>query len=326
MAFKSISKKRRGRRVSITISMSDDEEQQKNKRKKKLHDRPSKTAKSKERPCEQIFEADRGMEVEGEKNNQEMEVDLEKTDAHNIIDAVDRDKQGASRLKDVNKSECTDWAKHSKISALTPKTFSSFDVQFDPGKVISTMEEPSSVLSINDIPSFDLGLTPTPPDVNVNADKQDVSNKEPILDIVPLTFTRIRAKLRLPQKKAKDQESTTIASATTASNTTKFEVVSNSVEDRSLVLLLNDASSFDLGLTSTPPYVNLHTDTQYFFGTMVVDENLILTAMITPLLIKPQILSLKSLKVMEHDLHGGSSGPISAGSRFYDTKLYKLYY
>ncbi|GJV80718.1 ulp1 protease family, C-terminal catalytic domain-containing protein [Tanacetum coccineum] len=40
-------KKRRGRRVSITISMSDDEEQQKNKRKKKLHDRPSKTAKSK---------------------------------------------------------------------------------------------------------------------------------------------------------------------------------------------------------------------------------------------------------------------------------------
>ncbi|GJT47934.1 protein FAR1-related sequence 5 [Tanacetum coccineum] len=47
MAFKSISKKRRGRRVSITISMSDDEEQQKNKRMKKLHDRPSKTAKSK---------------------------------------------------------------------------------------------------------------------------------------------------------------------------------------------------------------------------------------------------------------------------------------
>ncbi|GKC82108.1 hypothetical protein Tco_1137825 [Tanacetum coccineum] len=48
MAFKSISKKRRGKRVSITISMSDDEEQQMNKRTKKLHDRPSKTAKSKD--------------------------------------------------------------------------------------------------------------------------------------------------------------------------------------------------------------------------------------------------------------------------------------
>ncbi|GJS76907.1 ulp1 protease family, C-terminal catalytic domain-containing protein [Tanacetum coccineum] len=51
---------------------------------------------------------------------------------------VDRDKQGASRLKDMdfkNKSECTNWEKHSKISALTPKTLSSFDAQFDPVKV-----------------------------------------------------------------------------------------------------------------------------------------------------------------------------------------------
>ncbi|GJZ23217.1 hypothetical protein Tco_0560676 [Tanacetum coccineum] len=59
---------------------------------------------------------------------------------------VDRDKQGASRLKDMdfkNKSECTNWEKHSKISALTPKTLSSFDAQFDPVKVVSTVEEPS---------------------------------------------------------------------------------------------------------------------------------------------------------------------------------------
>ncbi|GKF97322.1 hypothetical protein Tco_0293143, partial [Tanacetum coccineum] len=80
-----------------------------------------------------------------------MEVDLEKTDAHKTINA---DKQGASRLKDVNKSECTDWAKHSKISALTPKSLYSFDAQFDPVKVVSTMEEPLSVLPVNDIPSF----------------------------------------------------------------------------------------------------------------------------------------------------------------------------
>ncbi|GJX83255.1 ulp1 protease family, C-terminal catalytic domain-containing protein [Tanacetum coccineum] len=176
-----------------------------------------------------IDAVDRGMEVEEEKNNQEMEVDLVKTDAHKTIDA---DKQGASRLKDVNKSECTNWAKHSKISALTPKSLSSFDAQFNPVKVVSTMEEP---LPVNDIPSFDLGLTPTPPDVNCEA--------------------------QVTAKKAKEQESTTIASATTVSNTTKFEVVSNSVKDRSSVLLLNDAPSFDLGLTPTSPYVNLHTDT-----------------------------------------------------------------
>ncbi|GJT83702.1 ulp1 protease family, C-terminal catalytic domain-containing protein [Tanacetum coccineum] len=260
--------------------------------------------KDKEIPCEQIFEVDRvdrGMEVEGEKNNHEMEVDLEKTDAHNTIDDVDRgmeveweknnqemevdlektdahktidaDKQGASRLKDVNKSECTDWAKHSKISALTPKSLSSFVAHFDPVKVVSTMEEPLSVLLVNDIPSFDLGLMPTPTDVNVNADKQDVSNEESILDIVPLTFTRISAKLRLPQKKAKEQESTTIASATTASNTTKFKVVSNSVKDRSSVLLLNDTSSFDLGLTPTSPYVNLHTDTEPMLENEPVKKN-----------------------------------------------------
>ncbi|GJQ94800.1 ulp1 protease family, C-terminal catalytic domain-containing protein [Tanacetum coccineum] len=166
-----------------------------------------------------------------------------------------------------------DWVKLSKILALTPKTLSSFDAQFDPVQVVSTMEEPSSVLPANDIPSFDLGITPTPPDVNVNADKQDVSNEEPILDIIPLTFTRISAKIRLPQKKAKEQESTTIASATTASNTAKFEAVYNSVKDRSSVLLLNDGPSFDLGLTPTPPYVNLHTDTEPMLENERVKKN-----------------------------------------------------
>ncbi|GJV89482.1 hypothetical protein Tco_1533420, partial [Tanacetum coccineum] len=139
----------------------------------------------KERHCEQIFEVDRGMEVEGELNNKEMEVDLEKTDAHKTIDV---DKQGASWLKDMdfhNKSQCIDSVKHSKISALTPKTLSSFDAQFDPVKVVSTVEEPSSVLHANDIPSFDMGLTPTPPDVNINANKQDVSNQEPSTTLLP---------------------------------------------------------------------------------------------------------------------------------------------
>ncbi|GKC68898.1 hypothetical protein Tco_1114781, partial [Tanacetum coccineum] len=245
--------------------------------------------KDKERPCEQIFEADRGMEVEGEKNNHEME-DLEKTDAHKTIDA---DKQGASRLKDVNKSEFDAQFDPVKVvctmeepsSVLPANDIPSFDLGLTPtppdvnvnadkqdvsNEVVCTMEEPSSVLPANDIPSFDLGLTPTPPDVNVNADKQDVSNEEPILDIVPLTFTRISAKLRLPQKKAKDQESTTIASAT---NTSKFEVVSNYVKDRSSVLLLNDAPSFDLGLTPTPPDVNLHTDTEPMLENEPVKKN-----------------------------------------------------
>ena len=129
------------------------------------------------RHCEEIFEVDKGMEVEGEKNNQKKEVDLEKTDG---LKTTDADKQGASSLKDKdfqNKSKCTDWVKHSKISALTPKTLSSFDAQFDAVKDVSTVEEPSSVLPANDIPSFDLGLTPTPPDVNINEDKQQVSNQ-----------------------------------------------------------------------------------------------------------------------------------------------------
>ncbi|GJT29491.1 ulp1 protease family, C-terminal catalytic domain-containing protein [Tanacetum coccineum] len=187
------------------------------------------------------------------KKNQEMEVDLEKTNAHKTIDA---DKQGASMLKDMdfqNKSECTDWA--------------NFDAQFDPVKVVSTVEEPSSVLPANDIPCFDLALTPTPPYVNVNVDK-DVSNQDPMLENIPLTFTRISVKLRLPPKKAKEQESTTTASTTTTSTTVKFlelvEVVSTIVKEPSLDLLPNDAPSFNLGLTSTPPNVNLDTDTTAF--------------------------------------------------------------
>ncbi|GKB44115.1 hypothetical protein Tco_0889057 [Tanacetum coccineum] len=74
MAFKSISKRRRGRRVSITISMLDDEEQQMNKRTKKLHDRPLKTAKSKDfdyreesgESEEESSNEDKGIEDDGE--------------------------------------------------------------------------------------------------------------------------------------------------------------------------------------------------------------------------------------------------------------------
>ncbi|GKB41420.1 hypothetical protein Tco_0886362 [Tanacetum coccineum] len=228
--------------------------------------------KDKERPCEQIFEVDRGIEVEGEQNNQEMKVYLEKTDAHKTIDPY---KQGASRLKDIdfqNKSECTDWAKHLKISALTPKTLSSFDAQFDHVKVVSTVEEPSLVLPENDIPSFDLGLTPTPPDVIINADKQDVSNQEPMLENVPLTFTRITAKLKLPPKKEKEQDSTTIAS-TIVKFLELVEVVSTTVKEPSTVLLLNDAPSFDLGLTPTPPDVNLDRDTEPMLENERVKKN-----------------------------------------------------
>nr|GEV91906.1 hypothetical protein [Tanacetum cinerariifolium] len=203
----------------------------------KVLKRASEMKKDKERPCEQIFKVDRGMEVEGEKHNQEMEVDLEKTDAHKTIDA---DKQGASSLKDM------DFQNKNHV------------------KVVSTVEESSSVLPANDIPSFDLGLTPTPPDVNVNADKEDVSNQDPMLENIPLTFTRISAKLRLSPKKAKEQESTTTASTTTASTIVKFlelvEVISTTVKEPSSDLLPNDAPSFDLGLTPTPPDVNLDTE------------------------------------------------------------------
>ncbi|GKA04863.1 hypothetical protein Tco_0683983 [Tanacetum coccineum] len=46
MALKSLSTRRSGRRVSITISLSHNEEQHMNKQTKKLHDRPSKTLNS----------------------------------------------------------------------------------------------------------------------------------------------------------------------------------------------------------------------------------------------------------------------------------------
>ncbi|GJS98608.1 hypothetical protein Tco_0819778 [Tanacetum coccineum] len=226
--------------------------------------------KDKERHCEQVFKFDRGMEVKGEQNNQEME----RPGKH--IFEVDRDKQGASRLKDMdvqNKSERRDWAKHSNISSLTPKTLCSLDEQFDPVKAVSTVEDHSLVLPANDIPSFYLGLTPTPPDVYINADKQDVSDQEPMLENVPLWFTRISVKLRLPPKKEKDQEPTTNASATTTTNTDKIEVVSNSVKDPLSDLLLNDAPSFDLGLTPTPPDVKLDTDTKPMLENERVKKN-----------------------------------------------------
>ncbi|GJS54402.1 hypothetical protein Tco_0627764 [Tanacetum coccineum] len=60
--------------------------------------------------------------------------------------------------------------------SINVKRHGLFDAQFDHVKVVSTVEEPSSVLPANDIPSFDLGLTPTPSYVNVNVDK-DVSNQ-----------------------------------------------------------------------------------------------------------------------------------------------------
>ncbi|GJZ23216.1 hypothetical protein Tco_0560675 [Tanacetum coccineum] len=98
-----------------------------------------------------------------------------------------------------------------------------------------------------------------------------------MLENVPLTFTRISAKLRLPPKKAKKQESTTTASTTTASTTVKIlelvEVVSTTVKEPSLVLLPNDAPSFDLGLTPTPPDVNLDTDTKPMLENEHVKKN-----------------------------------------------------
>ena len=53
-------------------------------------------------------------------------------------------------------SECTDWEKHSKISALTPITLYSFDAQLVPER------EPLSEFVTYDGPSFDIGLKPTP--------------------------------------------------------------------------------------------------------------------------------------------------------------------
>nr|GEV01354.1 hypothetical protein [Tanacetum cinerariifolium] len=133
-------------------------------------------------------------------------------------------------------------------------------------QIFEVDRELASVLPTNDIPSFDLGIMPTPLDVNINADKEDVSNQDPMLENVPLTFTRISVKLGLPPKREKEQESTTTASTTTASTTVKFleliEVVSTTVKEQSSDLLANDAPSFDLGLTPTPPYVNLDTDTE----------------------------------------------------------------
>nr|GEX06887.1 hypothetical protein [Tanacetum cinerariifolium] len=95
----------------------------------------------------EVVEHETCKEAKGEHNNQEMEVDLEKPNAQKTIDV---DKQGASGLKEIdmqNKSECTDWAK--KILA------------------------------------FDLGFTPTPPYVNIDVDKQDVSNQESLLVFLP---------------------------------------------------------------------------------------------------------------------------------------------
>nr|GEX24310.1 hypothetical protein [Tanacetum cinerariifolium] len=108
-----------------------------------------------------IFEADRGMEVEGEKNNQEMEVDLEKTDAHKTIDA---DKQGASRLPPKK-------AKEQESTTTASTTTTSTTVKFlEPVEVVSTtVKEPSSDLLSNDAPSLDLGLTATHPDVNLTS-------------------------------------------------------------------------------------------------------------------------------------------------------------
>lgn len=103
-------------------------------------------------------EREGGKETEGDK---EMEVVFQKSDAQKNID----DQYGASGSKDKvlqNNSECTDWEKHSKISALTPITLSSFDEQLDPVKDACIEKEPSSDLVPYDGPSFDMGLTPAP--------------------------------------------------------------------------------------------------------------------------------------------------------------------
>ncbi|PWA35976.1 ulp1 protease family, C-terminal catalytic domain-containing protein [Artemisia annua] len=157
--------------------------------------------------------------------DKEMEVFFQKSDAQKNID----DQHGASGLKDKvlqkngesrvlqKSSESRDWEKHSKISALTPITLSSFDEQLDPAKDACTEKESSSEIVPYDGPCFDKVLMPTP--------------QEPILE-EPLTFRRISKKLRLPRKMEKEKEP---------------------VKDASSF----DCPSFDLGLTPTPPDVNI---------------------------------------------------------------------
>nr|GEX11059.1 hypothetical protein [Tanacetum cinerariifolium] len=72
-------------------------------------------------------------------------------------------------------------------------------------QIFKVDREPSLVLPPNDYPSFDLELTPTPSNVNIVSDKQDVSNQEPVLDNEPLTFRRISEKLKLPPKRQKSR-------------------------------------------------------------------------------------------------------------------------
>ncbi|GJY45642.1 hypothetical protein Tco_0434705 [Tanacetum coccineum] len=96
-------------------------------------------------------------------------------------------------------------------------------------------------------------------------------DREPMLENVPLTFTRITAKLKLPPKKEKEQDSTTIAS-TTVKFLELVEVVSTTVKEPSTFLLLNDTLSFDLGLTPTPLDVNLDRDTAEFIEPMLENE------------------------------------------------------
>ena len=124
-----------------------------------------------ERVCERVgsgMELDR--EREGEKEmevdracegGKEMEAVFQKSDAQKNVD----DQHGSSVLKDKDlqkNSESKDWEKHSKISALTPITLSSFDDQLDPVKGASTGKEPSSEIVAYDGPSFDMALTPAP--------------------------------------------------------------------------------------------------------------------------------------------------------------------
>ncbi|GJZ18761.1 hypothetical protein Tco_0555351 [Tanacetum coccineum] len=69
--------------------------------------------------------------------------------------------------------------------------------------VSTTVKEPSTVLLLNDAPSFDLGLTPTPPDVNLDRDTAEyietmLENDVPNADITLVTYAIERKRKDLP--------------------------------------------------------------------------------------------------------------------------------
>lgn len=73
-----------------------------------------------------------------------------------------------------------------------------------------------------------------------------------MLENEPLTFSRISKKLRLPAKRTKEQEP--VKDASTLKKTSS-DILKNDAQSF-------DGPSFDLGLTPTPPDVNLDAETQ----------------------------------------------------------------